>query len=214
MQVVKSTWTPRGFQLNLLDSGPNNSPYATVPTHTIAASTDFPRTIAELTITNASTLNAALAGVRIQMAVTTGAAPAATDYRDVAAYGAGQIPTTAIRLPAVVAGRKVYARAASTKVGSRPSSWQTGVSVTLSSITAPSALAASAGADGSFEQLTWTVGDSSMLTDVYLRASGAPTSDAVRQNTLDPWIDALFARGADAEHSVHVERAASRSHDG
>jgi tetrahydromethanopterin S-methyltransferase subunit F len=186
MQVVKRTWTPRGFLLDLLDSGPNNAPYATVPTHTIAASTALPRTVAELTITNASTLNAAMAGIRIQMAVTTGSAPAATDYVDVAAYDYGKIPTTAITLPAVVAGRKVYARAAATSPTFRPSSWQTAVSVTLSSITAPSAFAAAAGADGSLEQLTWTVGDSTMLTDVYLRASGAPSSDAVRQITLDP----------------------------
>lgn len=185
MQITHYTWTPRGPLLGLSDSGPNAQPFATAPTLSIGASSAFPRTVAEVTVTNAATLNAAGAGLRLQMAVTTGSTPAATDYTDVAAFVAGSIPTGAIQLPAVIAGRKVYARAAATKVGSRPSSWSTAVSVTLSGINAVSSLTASTVAgDGSTEQLTWTAGDTTSVLDIFIRASGAAAADAIRLDTI------------------------------
>jgi hypothetical protein len=187
MQIVRSTWTPRGPLLKLIDSGPNAQPYATVPTHTIAASATFPRTVAEVTITNAAALNADSAGLRLQMAVTTGAAPATTDYVDVGAYAPGEIPTSAIVLPPIVSGRKVYARAAATKVGVRFSAWSTGVSVTLTAVPPVTSLVATTVAgDGSTEQLTWTAGDATSVLDIFIRASGAAAADAVRIAAIPP----------------------------
>jgi hypothetical protein len=57
MQVVRRTVTPIGYEVRLVDSGPNAAPLGTVPTLTIAGSADLPRTVAEVTITNAATLN-------------------------------------------------------------------------------------------------------------------------------------------------------------
>lgn len=187
MQVVAQTWDPRGYRLKLADSGPNAQPFATAPTLTIAASSDHPRTVAEVTITNAATLNAATAGLRLQMAVTTGAAPASTDYTDVGAYAAGSIPTTAIALPAVTAGRAVYVRAAATKVGSRPSTFSSTANVTLSVLPPVTALSVTpSGTDGSLATPTWTPGDATSELDVYLRLTADPASADVRQRSLPP----------------------------
>lgn len=184
MQVVHLTEGLATRSVRLADSGPNAQPLSTKPTHTIAASSDSPRTVAELTITNAAALNVLGYAVQIQIAATTGAAPATTDYVDAFALPANSVPTTAVRLPAVTAGRTLYARTRSWKTGSRPSDWTTPVSVALSSVNNPSGLAAaSVAGDGSQEDITWTPGASTadFDTDVYVRANGAAFSTAVRQ---------------------------------
>lgn len=190
MQILQLTPIVSGYELELADSGPNATPVATVPTHTIAAAADSPRTVAALTITNAATLNSAGLAVRLQIAVTTGGAPAADAYTDVAAYEAGKVPTSAIRLPPVMSGRTVYVRGRSEQIDKRPSSWQTAVSVTLSVVNPPTSLSATPdGTDGSKCALAWTIGsgtDAYAEVDVYLRVSGAPSSDAIRQKTLPP----------------------------
>jgi hypothetical protein len=82
MQIVRLTPAPVGALVKLIDSGPNAAAVATLPTATIVASplTHLARRVALVTVTNAATLNAAGIGVELQTAVTTGAAPAATDY--------------------------------------------------------------------------------------------------------------------------------------
>lgn len=187
LQFVRITEMVDRRRALLKDSGPNAQALATKPTHTIAASSDLPRTVAELTITNAAALNALAYAVVIQVAVTTGAAPATTDYVDAYRSVAAAIPTGAIRLPSVVAGRKVYARARSEKSGSRPSDWSTGVSVVLTAVAPVTGLTATkVVADGSQEDLAWTVGVSDCHLDVYLRASGAAFSTADKRATLLP----------------------------
>lgn len=189
MQLVRVTEFPAHREVRFLDSGPNAQPLSTKPTHTIAKSTDLPRTVALLTITNAATLNGLGYAVRIQMAATSGGAPAAGDYVDVITTLPGAIPTGAIRLPSVPHGSTVYAQARSELVGHRPSDYQTAVSVALDAIAAASALSATAvGTDGSLEDLAWTNGSNynpnDFETDIYLRASGAAFSTAIKQRVL------------------------------
>lgn len=189
MQIVRLTELMASRAVRLADSGPNAQPISTVPTHTIAQSTDQPQTVAEITITNAAALNALGYRVRIQVAITTGAAPATSDYVDVYTSQQAAIPTTAIRLPPSVSGRTVYARARSEKTGLRPSAWSTAVSVALSSLAAPTSLVATAdAADGSQEDLTWAIGSNAgdALVDVWIRAQGSAFATAILVQTLPP----------------------------
>jgi hypothetical protein len=196
MQIVRSTWAPLGPALKLMDSGPNAQPYATAPTLTIAASTAFPRTVAQVTVTNAATLNADSAGLRLQIAVTTGSTPAASDYTDVAAYGPGAIPTTAISLSSVTAGRKVWVRAAATKVNKRPSTFSSVASVTLSVLPPVTSLSVTpSGTDGSLATAAWTPGDTTSEIDVYLRLTADPASADVRRRTLPPGSNRYVLEG-------------------
>lgn len=182
MQIVRLTQQTWGAFAKLIDSGPNAQPYATAPTISIAANATYPKTVADLTITNAGTLNAAGAGARVRVAVTTGAAPAAGDYADVALFPPGQIPTAAFPLPAVIAGRKVYAKVrAEIPLSNRPSNYSAASSVTLSSYTAPSAVTVTANvSDGTKATVSWTVGESTLRTEIFFRAtSGSSASDDV-----------------------------------
>lgn len=189
MQIVHLTPTLRGNEVELRDSGPNAQPVATVPTHTIAKSTGAPRAVADLTITNAATLNAASIAVRVQVAVTSGAVPAAEDYTDVLYFRAGEVPTTAFQLPPVYANKTVYARARSEQRGFRPSNWSTGVSVALDPLDAPTGLTATpSGSDGSQCDLTWTVGADAAhaAVQVFLRLNGEAFSAAILIEALPP----------------------------
>lgn len=189
MQIVRVTELLDRRRTRFLDSGPNNQ-VGTAPTLTLAASSYLPRTVAEITITNAAALNASSYSVQIQMAVVTsgGSAPAAGDYHDVYESARGSTPTTAIRLPGVIAGYKVYVRARSKIATLRPSAWSSTANVTLTALDAVTGLAAaSVTGDGSAEDLSWTLG-SSGSTDtallVWVRTSGAAFSTATRIRIL------------------------------
>lgn len=190
MQVVRRTVMAKGYAVRLLDSGPNAQPLATVPTLSIAASSDAPRTVATVTITNAATLNALGYGARLQWATTTGGVPASSQYTDVQAWGPGLIPTTAVRLSALLAGATVYVQARSEGVPTaRPSNYGTAAHVTLSTVSDPSSVTATpSGTDGSLCVLAWTPGSGTTadFVDVWLRLSTQPFSSATRQVTLNP----------------------------
>lgn len=189
MQVTQLTEFPAYREVQFTDSGPNANPIATLPTLAIAASSDWPRTVAEATITNAAALNTAGYAVRLQMAVTTGAAPTAGQYVDVAYFEAGAVPTAAFALAPVTAGATVYIQARSELAGSQPSNYGTAAHVTLSAVDDPTAVTATPDAgDGSVCALSWTIGANAGLdvTDIWLRASGDPFSAAVRRETLSP----------------------------
>lgn len=189
MQIVRLTQQVWGALAKLIDSGPNAQPYGTAPTISIATSSDYPKTVADLTITNAGTLNAAGAGARVQMAVTTGGAPVSGAYSDVMLFPPGQIPTAAFPLPDVIAGRRVYAKVrAEIPASNRPSSYSSASNVTLSSYTAPSGVSVSAdSSDGTKATISWTVGESTLRTDVFFRVtSGSSASDDVLVESLQP----------------------------
>jgi hypothetical protein len=149
------------------------------PRLTIAASADLPRTVAEVTITNAATLNGLGYGARLQWALNnTGAAPASSQYADVFAWKAGAIPTGAIRLPPAAAGTTIYVRARSEGVAtSRPSNYGSAAHLTLSAIANPSIVTATpVTGDGSLCDLAWTPGAGTTATI-------SPTSGSVRTRT-------------------------------
>lgn len=187
MQIVQITENIATRRVMLVDSGPNANAISTKPTHTIAANAAAPRTIAQVTITNAAALNALGYAVRVQMAV--GSSPAATDYVDFYTSEPGAVPTTSIVTPSVVAGSTVFVRARSEKADARPSDWSTPVSVSLTVLNAPTSLSASAvGGDGSLADVSWTPGANagSARTDIFVRAQGAAFSTAIRHKSLLP----------------------------
>lgn len=188
MQVVRATPQTIGKELELEDSGANANALLTQPTLSIAASSDLPRTVAELTITNAATLNGSNIGARVRVATSSGVAPATTDYADVIAFQPGQIPTGAIRLPAVKAGLTVYAIARSEQQGAQPSAYTSAVNVALTALNPPTSVTVTpSGSDGSLATVAWTIGSGSSLlvTDVFVRAQGDPVSNAVRRAVVE-----------------------------
>lgn len=185
MQVTQITEVPEGFHITLVDSGPNASPVVTVPTVTVAASSDLPRTVATFTITNAGTLNASNYGVEVQWGF--GSSPSASAYAPIMSFASGAVPTGAVRLPPVVAGTEVNVRARSTAKDARPSSYGSSDSDVLSSIDDPTALSVTPdGSDASLALLEWTPGANAGgdLADVYLRLDGETFDAATRIATL------------------------------
>jgi hypothetical protein len=182
-QIVHRNIVAEGYEVELVDSGLTGQPPGTLPTVTIAASSDLPRTIAEVTVANAATLNAAGYGATVQIAF----GATSTRYTDVLSWAPGKIPTGAVRLPPVVAGTAVYVRARSEQPGHRPSNWGTPANLTLTGITAPSAFTATpVGGDGSRCALAWTNGSATDLVDIWIRLDGEAFSAAVRVDTLPP----------------------------
>jgi hypothetical protein len=189
MQITRRTALPEGYQVRFDDSGPNLQPVPLVPVLTIAASTDAPRTVGIVTITNAAAINAGPYGARLQWAVTTGGAPGAEQWSDVTAWPSGTVPTT-VRLSPALSGTTVYVRARCEAAPRLPSNWGTPVSLVLSTINPPTGLAISFpdASDGSLALLQWTPGASTSadLTDIWLRVSGQPFGLASRIQVLNP----------------------------
>lgn len=189
MQITHLSITARGKEIEAVDFGPNAAQHGTVPTLTIALSSDRPRNVAAVTITNAATLNGQSASLRLQMATTTGAAPAAEDYSDIAYFEAAAIPTGAYRLPAVTHDLIVYVRARAEKLGARPSNWSSTANVNLDPLDPPTAVAAVAhGSDGTRAEITWTIGTDSTdaLVEVWRSLAAEAFADAVLVATLPP----------------------------
>lgn len=172
-QVVRRDETPVGPIFKLVDSGPALQ-LSTLPTLTIAASTGAPQTVARFTITNASTLNTAGAGVELEWA--TGSTTPTTNGTLFTRYAAGAIPTAAVSLPNVVPGSKVYVRARSVSSLNRPSAWSAWASVTLTNWTAPSGVTIGTPTAESFP-VSWTNGESNYPVNVYLAPGSTAPSD-------------------------------------
>lgn len=216
VQITRLTRHPEGLAVKLLDSGAGAQPLGTVPVLTIAASTADPKRVAQVTVTNAATLNTAGYGARIRMATTAAGAAVATAFTDVLAYAPGEIPTDPIRLPAVTAGMRVHAEARSELAGFRPSNWSAPVSLTLTAIAAPSAMTATPdGTDGSQCLVAWTAGDASLITDVYLRHTAEPAAADVRVRQLEPGSTRILLEELTpgANYTVGVEHRDANSGD-
>lgn len=185
VQLVRITQEPSGKRCRVIDSGPNAQPASPVPTLTVAAGTALGSAL--VSITTAATLNAALIGVRVQWAQTTGAAPSAADYTDVAWYDYGKVPTVAVALPPASPGNTVYVRARSEQANHRPSAYSTAVSVATLGFSAPTSLTATPDAtDGSRCVLAWAIGTgaSTLVTDVFLRLQIEPAGSDILRDTL------------------------------
>jgi hypothetical protein len=219
MQVVQLTETTSGYRIRVVDSGPNAQPLVTVPTISIAASSDAPRTVALVTITNAATLNGLGYGARIQWAITTGGAPSANQYTDAVAFAAGAIPTGTIRLSPVDAGATIYVQARSEGVATaRPSNYGTSAHTTLSAIANPTGLTATPiGADGALCSLAWIIGSGAIdcFSDIYLRNSGETFDKAARIAVLEPGsIDYVISGLTPGQSYIaSVEHRDPRTHD-
>jgi len=189
MQITRRTILPEGYAVRFDDSGPHLQPLALVPVLTIAASTDSPRTIAEVTITNAAAINSATWGARLQWSVT---APGGTPtglWTDVTAWIRSNVTTLPIRLPPVVAGSTISVRARTEAVPNLPSNWSVPVSITLTTIPAPSGLTITPNAsDASLATMRWTIGASAGadLIDVWLRLAALASAKATRVHVLNP----------------------------
>jgi hypothetical protein len=171
-----ATWTPVGYPLlKLADSDRTRS---RTRRRRRSRSRRAPTTRAPLrvTITNAATLNAASAGLRLQMAVTTGADAGGDGLQRRWPSAAGGIPTTVRsrcracrRGEWCGCGRRRRSRQA-------PSTFSSAANVTLS-LPPPTSLSVTpSGTDGSIARVTWTPGDATSEIDVYLRSVADPSS--------------------------------------
>lgn len=189
MQVLQLTPDLRGKWADLLDAGPNAQPLDTAPELSIAASTDYPRNIADLTIDNASDLNDDDLAVRVQIAITTGADPDDEDFTDFAFFKSGAVPTVAFQLPAVTADRTVFARARTEKNdgNSRPSDWTDPVSVALDALNAPTSLVSTPDVDDASRcALTWDSDEPDAHVEIFLKKSSQASDEAILVVVLPP----------------------------
>ncbi|MBI2407497.1 MAG: hypothetical protein HYV19_04260 [Gemmatimonadetes bacterium] len=175
MQLVQRTEAPEGPRFKLVDAGLAQQPVVPAAVITVAASGSDPRTVAEFTITNAAAINAtAVLIVAVEWA--TGALSPAGNGQDFARYAAASCPTAAVPLPPVTPGSKVWVRARTEQAGRRPSAWTAWSSVTLTAMTAPSALAVSS-IKKTAATLTWTNGSATDDVEVFVYEGAAPPAD-------------------------------------
>lgn len=175
MQVVRRTEAPEGPSLKLVDAGLAQQPVAPAAAVTVAANLDAPRTVAEFSITNAAAINAAAVLV-VAVEWATGAGSPAANGQLFARYAAAACPTVAVPLPPVAAGSKVWVRARTEQDGRRPSAWTAWTGVTLTAMSAPSALAVS-NIKKTAAALTWTNGSATDDTELFVYLGGAAPAD-------------------------------------
>lgn len=172
VQIVRRTESPAGPAFKYVDAGSDQQPVNPAPTISIAANAVNVRSIAEFTITNAAAINATgLLTTAVQWA-TGGSSPA--NGVQFTRYTPGNVPTTAVQLPAVGPGTKVWARARTEQDGRRPSAWTAWVSVTLTGVGTPT-LGSVLGLGFRTIQFSWTGANATDLTDFFV-ASPVPVA--------------------------------------
>lgn len=180
MQVVRRDETPEGPTYKLVDSGVNAQP-SIAPTIWIAKSTSDPLRVAEFTLTNAggvSGLNT-LANAFVAVEYATGTNAPSSNGTPFTTYYTPYVPTTAVSLPAVIPGSKVWVRAQTIQAGIRPSAWTGWISVTLNAFAAPLGLATE-NKSKTYTELTWSLGSPAVTdyaVDVYLYEGASAPSD-------------------------------------
>ena len=190
-QIVRRDELPEGPVFKLVDAGVSNQP-ATAPTITIAASTSDPRRVAEFTITNATTLNTA-ANLSVAIEYGTGTNAPTANSLAFTRYTPANIPTSAVPLPPMVPGTKVWVRARTEQAGRFPSAWTAwtnpGASVTLTAWIVPNAVTVTNLTNAS-AVVSWDLGSPTDNTtdpiDVYVAPGSVAPSDwqIYRVNTL------------------------------
>ena len=190
MQVVRRQETPEGPIYKFVDSG-SLAQSSVPPTFTLSASSGDPYRVAQFTIDNATTLNA-LTGAKVFIEYTVEDTTPLRGGTSFITYTAPDIPATAIALPPVASGSRVWIRGQTIETGARPSlysSWgATGANVTLTSMPTPSGLATS-NKSKTFTNLSWSIGSPAVtrfLVELYLyEGASAPTDwTPYRINTL------------------------------
>lgn len=174
VQLVRRTETPSGPLLKYVDAGSDQQPVVPAAVITIAANAVQPRILAEFTVTNAAAINAtAVLTTAVQWA--TGAASPANGV-PFNRYAPGTTPVGATQLPPVTPGTKVWVRARTEQDGRRPSAWSAWTSVTLTAITAPSALTfTSIRQNGAI--FNWTNGSATDMVDVFAYPGSSDPAD-------------------------------------
>ncbi|KKW05429.1 MAG: hypothetical protein UY40_C0020G0006 [candidate division CPR1 bacterium GW2011_GWC1_49_13] len=174
LQVVRRTEIPGGSVLRLLDSGPD-AQFATSPTFTLAAGAADARKYVDVTITNQAALLTALAWLRIEWGIAAGQPTAGALL---VTYQPADIPAT-LTLPVLDAGSHVWVRMQAFQPNRRPTAFTAWQNVDLTNLAAPSVLAETPDAgDDSLIVLSWTVGESDVPVELYLRPLGDPADEA------------------------------------
>jgi hypothetical protein len=172
-QIVRRTEMPEGPIFKLVDSGVNQQPAS--PTFTVAAWTGDPRRIAEVTVTNASTLNSAGVTLAVQYQVSANT-PTRTGTL-FTRFRPGTIPTGPFLLPNVPPGSKVWVRMRTERTELRASAWTSWTSVTLDSWIAPTSLTAGSATANSMT-LSWSLNSNTLdPMDVFVYPGGSAPAD-------------------------------------
>lgn len=210
MQVVRRTEAPEGPELKLLDAGSAQQPVTPAATIAIAASAQNPRSVAQFTVTNAATINAAGVLTAVVQWATGGSAPAG-DGTMFARYTPGACPTVAQLLPPVDPGTKVWVRARTEQDGRRPSAWTAWASVTLTAASAPTGVTIS-NIKQNAAQVNWTVASSTDLVDVYVAPGSVAPADwsPYLVQTLPAGSTRLMVRGLSGPTVAYIAGVAHR----
>ena len=209
MQVIRRTESPAGPLIKLIDSGSILQP-ATIPTITIAKSAVLPRTVAQATITNAATLNAAGYIVAVQTATGASAPAAGVNGITASRFALGACPTTAFNLPSATPGTTVYARARSEGPGITPSNWSSWVSVALDALPVLSALTFSPIFENAV-QLNFTPANATDPIDVFCWPTAIPANPALAFiATLPPGSTSCLVRNLNGPTVLYTGAACHR----
>lgn len=197
MQVTGITEGVGERVLTLEDLGPVGAAIGTAPTLTMATSGySF-----SATITNAATLITAGSSVRVEIALTSGAAPASSEWTTLRLMTPDDLTTAAIVSGVVTtAPTTVYARARSERDGFLPSAYSASSSVSFSALTSITGLTGAAvSGDGSRLLITWSrsVTDDAIY-DVFVRLSSEPQGTGIYAVTLPPNSTTANASGLTA----------------
>ena len=174
-QITRITEDVGERVLLLEDTGVVSGTVSLVPTLSITSTGNF----YTVTITNLAALQAALLGIRLEVALTSGGAPASTDWTPLASYVFANVATVtgSVAFTPVT----VHVRARSEQGSSFPSAWSTSVSTSIAGLAGVTSLAAAAvTGDGSSLAITWvrTLTDFAVF-DVYVRLASSPQGTGI-----------------------------------
>jgi hypothetical protein len=201
MLCISRTEDGPAINLDFVDEGSNV--VSSVPTLSSAAVPADDAQALDVQVT----VNAAGDPIHLWYAVTasgTGTAPATSSPLWV--FGGMRTTTGLIRLRPLPKNARIFLRAQSRSTGATPklpSDWAylggtaNGSRVDLGTITAPSAVSVGF-ITGNRAKVSWTVGDASLVTDVYLTTGGVPgtwTETMRLQPPLPPGSSSMFVNG-------------------
>lgn len=204
VQIVRRTEAAPGPSFKYVDSGSNLQPVTPAPTISIAANAVNPRTVADLTVTNAAAINAT--GVLL-LAIewATGASSPSGAGVTLTRYKPNTIPTAAFSLPSVESGSKVWARARTEQYGRRPSAWTSWVSVTLTAVSAPTGLTFT-NIKKNAAKFNWTNTSSTDLIDVFVAPGSSAPADWTPYYvaTVPAGSTSIVVRGLDGPSIAYI----------
>lgn len=174
-QVTQITEGIGERSVTLEDVGVVGGTVATVPTLSLVAS----GSIYTVTITNAAALAAASIGVRLEVAQTMGAAPAAAEWTPLRSLASNALTTVSGTV--TTAPITVWIRARGERDAFLPSAWSTSASVAISGLAGVTSLAAAAiTGDGSQLSITWArSATDGAVFDVFVRLAASPQGTGI-----------------------------------